>query len=173
MSRSASRRLFSLALCLGLAACAATAPREEAAAVFVVVRHAEKVADGSKDPPLTDAGRQRAASLAAALREVPLVAAYATPFRRTRETAQPAADAHGLQLLDYDAGTSAPELAATLRRAHPSGTVLVVGHSNTVPEIVSALCGCAVAPIDESRYGDLFEIRSGRDGRPQLRHARF
>ena len=42
--------------------------------------------------------------------------------------------------------------------------VLVVGHSNTVPMLVSTLCACPVPPIDESVYGEVYEVRIRADG---------
>src|SRR3546814_8714083 len=49
-------RLLILTCALALAACAAI-PVFSPVATYVVVRHAEKVDDGSRDPSLTDAGR--------------------------------------------------------------------------------------------------------------------
>src|SRR5690606_4551980 len=139
----------------------------------VVVRHAEKVDDGSRDPSLTDAGNARADALARMLRSRDVVAVYATDFRRTRNTAQPTAAIHDLSIISYDAQAPAEAVATRQRRAHASGTVLVVGHSNTVPGIVSALCGCEVAPIDESEYGNLFEVRIRDGAAPAMTHRRY
>ena len=161
-----------LSACLALAACT-SAPAREPARVFVVVRHAEKASDGTSDPALSAIGQRHAAALAQRLRHEPLAAAYATPFRRTRQTAQPVADAHGLDVASYDAGLPPTELAARLRRDHPAGTVLVVGHSNTVPDIVGALCGCAVAPLEEDDYGDLYRIGDSASGRAKLLRETF
>lgn len=135
-----------------------------AAATFVVVRHAEKVADGSNDPELTAEGRARAGALAASLADSPLVAVYATGYRRTQATAAPAAHLHGLPVTTYDARQPAQAFAASLRSAHPAGTVLVVGHSNTAPAIASALCGCEVAPMTEADYGRRIVVRIAADG---------
>ena len=164
--------LFAL-LCLLLpSACVAPQPRE-AAVAFVLVRHAEKAADDPRDPSLSQAGRERAQALARVLRDEPIVAAYATQYRRTAETAQPTADAHGLTVVAYDADLPATALATRLRRDHASGTVLVVGHSNTVPDIVAALCGCAVPPLAESDYGDLYRITHAADGTARLVRGGF
>src|SRR3546814_4965489 len=76
-------RLLILTCALALAACAAI-PVFSPVATYVVVRHAEKVDDGSRDPSLTDAGRARAHALAELLRSRDVVAVYATDFRRTR-----------------------------------------------------------------------------------------
>src|SRR3546814_3012742 len=137
------------------------------------LRHAEKVDDGSRDPSLTDAGRARAHALAELLRSRDVVAVYATDFRRTRDTAEPTAAVHDLSIISYDAEAPAEAVAERLRRAHATGTVLVVGHSNTVPGIVSALCGCEVAPSDESDYGNMFEVRLRDGAAPVLSQRRY
>src|SRR5690606_31362275 len=105
MPPAALLRLATL-LALSLTACA-TRPAQvaqEDPLVFVVVRHAERAEDDPRDPNLSAAGNARAAALAEALRDAPLVATYATEYRRTRQTAQPTADAHGLPVEAYFAG---------------------------------------------------------------------
>src|SRR3546814_1202497 len=99
-------RLLILACALALAACAAI-PVFSPVATYVVVRHAEKVDDGSRDPSLTDAGRARAHALAELLRSRDVVAVYATDFRRTRDTAEPTAAVHDLSIISYDAAAPA------------------------------------------------------------------
>lgn len=136
-------------------------------ATFVVVRHAEKTND-PQDPALSAAGQARADALAVLLRDTPLTAIYATGFRRTQQTAAPVARMHDIDPQTYDARMPAPELVSQLRRTHTSGVVLVVGHSNTVPGIVAALCACAVAAIDEGTYGDRYDVRIAHDGRATL-----
>lgn len=96
------------------------------------------------------------------------MAAYATAFRRTQQTAAPAATAHGLAVSSYDARQDAGEFAAALRQRHARGTVLVVGHSNTVPAIAAALCGCAVAPINEDEYDRRLRVRIDDGGTATL-----
>lgn len=160
-----------LALCAAalLAACAA-APRAptqaaDAPATFIVVRHAEKEGAGA-DPGLAADGLARAARLAHRLAGEPLVAVYTTDYRRTRATVQPAAWRHALEPVGYDAQLPAPALAAQLRQQHRAGTVLVAGHSNTVPAIVAALCGCDTAPMDEAEYDRISIVRiDGHGGR--------
>src|SRR5687768_7362031 len=121
-----------------LAGCATPSQPATSTVTFVVVRHAEKVGDGSRDPPLTVAGIARARGLAAALHDEPVAAIYATPYLRTRQTAAPTATDHRLAVIPYPADQPAAVLAAQLRSRHNTGTVLVVGHSNTVPGIVAA-----------------------------------
>jgi broad specificity phosphatase PhoE len=156
---------------LALAGCATVSPPSSVS--YVVVRHAEKATDDPRDPSLSDAGLARAEALATLLRSRDVVAAYATQYRRTIDTAAPTAAGHDVSIASYDAEAPADAVAARLRRSHANGTVLVVGHSNTVPGLVSALCNCEVAPIDESDYGNLFEIRIDGDAPPVLSRRRY
>lgn len=158
-----------------LAACSATTPMrpDSATATYIVVRHAEKNTDDTRDPELSPAGRARAESLSKQLSDRPLVAAYATDFRRTRQTAAPAATASGVEVTVYDAAVPATDFGARLRREQPTGTTLIVGHSNTVPDIVAALCDCTVAPIDETRYGDRFDVRVDASGAAHLSRSTY
>lgn len=164
--------IFTLLLAAVLGGCASV-PASGDAAMFIVVRHAEKASDDPRDPSLSPAGLQRAQRLAELLEGTPLTAAYATEYRRTQQTAQPAVAAHGLTPAPYAASQPAAEFTGMLRQAHPRGAVLVVGHSNTVPGIVSALCGCDVAPIADDDYGNLYRIGFDRDGRATLQHDRY
>lgn len=152
-----------------ISGCAALSRAPEAAPLaFVLVRHAEKAPQPAGDPPLSAAGMQRARSLASRLRKDPVAAVYATGYLRTQYTAQPTADGHGLPLRLYDAALAAPDMARQLRQLHASGTVLVVGHSNTIPALASALCACPVAPIHENEYGRRMTITFDHAARPTL-----
>lgn len=148
-----------------LAALLFTALATEAGwATFVVVRHAEKRSDDPHDPLLTAAGHARAQRLADLLRDAPVNAVYSTHYRRTQQTAAPTATMQGLQITTYDSQISPVALAAQLRRTHPAGTVLIVGHSNTAPGIAAALCDCDVAPMDESEYDRRMTVRIATEG---------
>ena len=174
--RPMHRLRFPLALLLGsLVAACGTAPSRDASGplTFIVVRHAEKATDDPENPSLSAIGQARAAALAEHLRDAPLVAAYATEFRRTQQTAQPAAVAHALPVTAYYARGPAADTATRWKQAHRSGTVLVVGHSNTVPDLVAALCGCAAPPMDEREYDRLSIVRIGADGRATLDVQRY
>lgn len=157
-------RIVLLLLLSVLAGCRSL-PDPSEGATFVLVRHAEKATDDPRDPSLTPAGTRRAQRLAGTLHLRPVVAAYATPFRRTQATATPTARDHGLTVTTYDAATPAGDLARRLRESHAAGTVLVVGHSNTVPAIAQALCGCTIAPMAETEYGRRITLRAHPDGR--------
>ena len=163
-----------------LASCAGTRPvatgaRADAidSATIVVVRHGEKTSDTERDPDLSDAGLARARALAALLADAELAAILTTDYRRTRQTVQPTAAAHRIAPDTYDAKLPAAEFSARLRAERPGGTVLVAGHSNTVPDIVAALCACAVEPMPETEYDRLSTVRIAPDGRATLEVTRY
>lgn len=164
-------RTLAFVLPLLLAACTTTPSAPAAAATFVVVRHAEKADDGSRDPPLAMAGAARAQRLAATLRIEPVVAVYATGYQRAQQTAAGTADDHGLAVTTYAADQPAAEFAARLRTSHATGTVLVVGHSNSAPDIAAALCHCAATPLGDHDYGRVYRIRIAPDGGAALQET--
>ncbi|MEJ2401646.1 MAG: phosphoglycerate mutase family protein [Xanthomonadales bacterium] len=159
--------------------CAVTVPgtAEPAAAdetVVYLVRHAEKRPDAT-DPALSTAGRERARLLADLLAETGIDAIHSTDFRRTRDTAAPLAQRLGLPVSLYDADRP-DALIETIFRA--GGRHLVVGHSNTVPELVALLGGDGGPPIDEAEeYDRLYVVTRADDdaARTELRRygARF
>jgi phosphohistidine phosphatase SixA len=143
-----------------------SAPLAADSVVVFVVRHAEKVEDGSQDPPLTAAGRARTALLARMLSDVALTGAYATDYRRARATAEPAARAAGLEVRLYD--PAKPEALAARLRAR-AGRYLVIGHSNTVPGLVRALGGDPGPDLSEAAYDRLYVVLIGPRGVTTLR----
>jgi broad specificity phosphatase PhoE len=84
-----------------------------------------------------------------------VVAVFSTDTKRTRATAVRTAERYGLPVSLYP---PTDYTALVQRVVEQRGNVLIVGHSNTVPEIVGQLSGKAQPPMDESRYGDLFVI---------------
>jgi broad specificity phosphatase PhoE len=150
------------------AGCATSPPPDDGGVLFIVVRHAEKAKDDPDNPSLSTTGQTRAAALAQRLADQPLSAVYATEFRRTQQTAQPTASAHGLPVSAYYAKGAANETAARWKQQHARGAVLVVGHSNTVPDLVAALCACSVAPMDDTEYDRLSLVRIDARGEATL-----
>jgi phosphohistidine phosphatase SixA len=141
-----------------------------------LVRHAERAdtAGGAApmmaaDPSLSDAGRQRAESLAAALKDAGISAIYATEFKRTQETAAPLAKALGLTVITVPANDT-NALVEKLKAA--TANVLVVGHSNTVPEVVKALGISTPATIGDRDYDNLFVVTTGAQPRMIRLHYR-
>jgi broad specificity phosphatase PhoE len=138
---------------LALAACATAAPERPADDAFYVMRHLQK--EAGSDPGLTDEGRRCAVRLADELAGSGIAAVYASSTRRARETAAPLAARLGLGMKGYDPGNTADLVA---RMQAEAGSVLAVGHSNTVPEIVERLGGARPADLAEDRYGEVWRV---------------
>jgi phosphohistidine phosphatase SixA len=155
---------------LMLAGCATTdgSGAGTGAPVFYVMRHLEKGTDGS-DPSLSAEGAANAVRAAAWFdgRAKPS-AIYVSPTRRARETAAPLAAKLGLTPIEYDPRDT-PGLIARVRAE--GGSVLVVGHSNTVPDIVAALGGARPEALADSDYGSIWTVArgGGATGRFELR----
>lgn len=132
---------------------------------FILTRHAEKaITPASDDPELSADGLKRAEKLASLLQSVPLAAVYATPYKRTTNTALPLAKAQGLPIQAYSAKTSAAQMD-TLLHKHAGATILVVGHSNTVPQMLNALTGSEKYPaLDDRDYDNIFIVSLTRLG---------
>ncbi len=128
--------------------------------LVIAVRHAERADGGSMsstaetDPKLSAAGEARAARLAAMLADAGITAVYATEYRRTQDTARPIAERLGVKVRIHKAQDSIG-LAAVLKAAHPKEIVLVVGHSNTLPQVIKALGGPALT-IPDSEYDTIY-----------------
>jgi phosphohistidine phosphatase SixA len=148
---------------------AQTIQPEASATVVLLVRHAEKAAQPAGDPPLTQDGRRRAEALAGVIKNAHPTAIITTQLRRTVETAQPSVAATGVspEVVPVAAAATqqnAVDVAAVVRK-HPGKTVLVVGHGNTVPEIITALGGPHLPDICEQIYDKLFVLVLGREAR--------
>ena len=154
---------------------AATAPAF-ASTTVILVRHAEK-ADASADPVLSAAGAQRAALLADSLAHAGISAIVVTQFQRTRLTAQPLASRLGITPSVVAAGSPgvdhAAAVAALIRDRFAGQTVLVVGHSNSVPAIIKALGVTAAVAIADWEYDDLFVVKFDAAGQPALVRSRY
>ena len=132
--------------------------------VIYLVRHAEKITgpDVGRDPELNEAGKARAQELAKVLADKNITSIYSTDYIRTRDTAAPLATALGLEIILYNPGNLS-EFAETLKSQ--TGTLLVVGHSNTTPYLTGLLGGDAGTPINEAReYDRLYEVHITDDG---------
>lgn len=120
-----------------------------------LVRHAEKQADDSRDPALTIDGKQRAEQLATWLTDKRIKDIWSSDYRRTRDTAHPLAKQLDIETSIYDPRNQPLLTGHLLGRQN---TALVVGHSNTIPELARMLCECEITDIDEAEYDRLIEI---------------
>jgi len=134
--------------------CAASGTKNQAFELYLV-RHAEKQADEGHDPHLTNNGYQRALKLADWLQDKSITDIWSSDYFRTRETAQPFADSVGSQLKIYDP-RKLEQLATRLLQANHNA--LVVGHSNTTPELARILCQCDIEDMEESEYDRLIVV---------------
>jgi broad specificity phosphatase PhoE len=126
--------------------------------VLFIVRHAEKAATGGNDPDLSDTGRARAESLAKMLKDAKITAIYTTELKRTQQTAAPLSHMLDLQAIVVPASETA-SLVEKLK-AH-SGNALVVGHGNTIPDLLKALGLTDPISIAENDYDNLFVVIPG------------
>lgn len=137
-----------------------------------LVRHAEKVGDGSLDPALTLAGAARADELAYILAHVKLDAIYSTPYIRTKQTVLPTAREKGLELKLYKPGDK--DFLKKILKAFSGGTVLIVGHSNTIPKLANELTGQSdFSEMDDATYDNLFIACVPTEGNPVILRMRF
>ena len=142
---------------------------------IILVRHAEKAAEPANDPPLTSAGVARANALLDVVRNAGVNAVMSTQFERTRATAAPVAKMLGVttEIVDARAPNHARVFADSILVKHRGQVVLVVGHSNTVPDIVAALGAPAQAKICDAEYDNLYVVTVPASGAATVVHARY
>jgi broad specificity phosphatase PhoE len=150
---------FLATLSLVLALLAPLAALAEPTAIYLV-RHGEKAAEG-KDPALTAQGQARAQNIATILQKAGVTSIFSTPTARTTQTAQPLAVKSGVQVQDYD--PKAPQ-ALVDKVKSLNGAVLVVGHSNTLPELVRLFGGAPGPDIADDEYDRIYQLNAGPGG---------
>lgn len=111
----------------------------QTATTFILVRHAEKGDDGTKDPDLTETGNARAKRLATLLGKTQVDAIYSTNYKRTRNTVAPLASSKGIGVTDYDAFKT--DAIDKMLNKHAGGTIVISGHSNNIPWVANYLTG--------------------------------
>jgi len=152
---------FSLALAVSLAVPVVASAQQ----TVIFVRHAERADAGATtgamsaapaDPLLSAAGQARAQKLATMLRDAGIKAIYVTEFHRTQDTAKPLASVLRLDVKTVAAKDTAV-LVEAIKSTHAKDVVLVIGHSNTVPDAIKALGGPAVT-IRDDEYDAIFVL---------------
>ncbi|ODP38318.1 SixA phosphatase family protein [Sphingomonas turrisvirgatae] len=129
-----------------------------------VTRHYDTPA-GERDPDLLPAGKARAERLGKLLAGKRIATIYVTDYRRTRQTAAPLATRRGIPVETYDPRDTSGIVARAKAATRP---VLIVGHSNTVPDIVEQLGGTRPAELAHEDFGDLWTLRGGKTGRVKV-----
>ena len=164
------RPLIVVPVLLAFAACETPASSAKDGMLNVyLVRHAEKETGDTVSmtaekggPLLTTAGMARAERLADILADEPITAVWSTDTNRTRATAQPTAEGHGLDIRIYD--PMKPAELAELARAQ-TGSVLIVGHSNTIPALAGEVSGQpADGDFNDNDYESLYRVEINRAG---------
>src|SRR5438046_4254848 len=131
--------------------------------IVVIVRHAEKATDGGRDPDLSLAGRARADELAQILKDSGITAFFTSEFKRTQETAAPAAaSTHVTPTV-----IAAKDTGGLVAKLHQlNSNALVIAHGDTIPNIIKALGINSPINIPDADYSELFIVILG--DKPQL-----
>lgn len=142
----------------------------------VMIRHAETT-EAFGEPQLTLEGQARAEALVDAVGDYGVDAIYASQFLRTQQTVQPLANRLNLPVrqitLSPNTRADAEALAAEILRTHRGQTVLVAGHSNTVPALVEALGVDPAGPIAHDEFDSMFIVRVDGAGEPVVARVRY
>jgi broad specificity phosphatase PhoE len=139
----------------------------------ILVRHAEKnIEPNNPDPDLSPAGQARAQELVRVLGAAGINTIYGTQYKRTQQTAKPLADNLHLSININDAKET-QDLVNSIRTTNRGQTILVVGHSNTVPEIITALGGDPVPEIADSDYDNMFIVTIYKSGSAKVTRLKY
>ena len=146
-----------------------------------LVRHAEKAAAPAADPPLTEAGTKRAEELAHKLSKAGIKTISTSQYLRTKHTAEPLAKQLGItnmmipvKMDTMNSRALSPDYLKQISDlvSASAGGVLIVGHSNTVPELIKALGGDIAPTIDDATYDDLFVVTVYAKGKAKVAHLK-
>jgi broad specificity phosphatase PhoE len=145
---------------------------------IVLVRHAEKQIGTIDDAPLTPQGEQRAARLAQMFGDGEsfgrVQKIYITDTKRSQQTAEDLAQRLNLKPVVVEAGTTANALAARVLSENRGGLALVVGHSNTVPQLVASLAHVGkVPPIGEEEFDTIYVVTVPTIGRASVLRLKY
>jgi len=146
-------RTLLLAALVAITGCASVPPAPPQPNIYVM-RHLNTPA-GATNPDLTPEGQATAQAFAAWFAKDPPGTIYVSSTKRAQQTAAPTAVRYAVTPKVYDPADSDALVASVLRE---TGTVLVVGHSNTVPDIVEKLGGQRPAPLVHEDFGDVWRV---------------
>jgi phosphohistidine phosphatase SixA len=120
-----------------------------------LVRHAEKQAD-TKNPPLTECGKERAKQLATLLSTANIKSIYSTSYQRTMSTAAPLSNKQKIAIKNYNP-RQLEQFALHLKQRKENA--LIVGHSNTTPQLTQIISEQQVSPMSEKEYQNLYQVQ--------------
>jgi phosphohistidine phosphatase SixA len=178
----ASCLLQSVATNVKVKAHPATEDNFKVTTVFLI-RHAEKAEAPREDPPLNDSGRLRSQALSRILGQSDIKAIYTSQYQRTIQTAEPLAKQLGITAtsLPLKMSQSNPREVSEQSIKEITGKIyerageasLVIGHSNTIPEVIKMLGGDNVPKIDEQKFDDLFVVTIFAKGKAKVVHLKY
>jgi broad specificity phosphatase PhoE len=150
----------------------------DGATTVILVRHAERVPGDSQDPELSVAGQARAKALLAVARDAHVNTVFVTQFRRTKDTAAEVVATLGIPVVEITVergkvAEHADAIAKRILEKHRGQTILVVGHSNTIPAIVKALTGVAAAEIPDDEFSRIYVVVHEAGKPPRVIVARY
>ena len=172
------------AFLLVLAALLFAVPQEEFKPITVyLVRHAERADEPRQDPPLTEKGTLRSQELARALANANVKAIFTSQFQRTKLTAEPLAKQANVPAtsISLSVNPSNPRMISEQSTAEVANkileragqSVLVVGHSNSIPDLIKMLGGDVFPAIDEKKFDDLFVVTVYAKGKAKVAHMKY
>ena len=139
--------------------------------VVYLIRHAEQMHD-VEDPPLTDAGQQRAKTWASILRDADLKVIYTSKKKRTMQTGEPIADTLNVAM-ETMSRKDVNGLVDRVRKEHASDAVLIISHTRTLPKLVKAFGSSGDGTINRDDYDNLFVIVPKEGGATTMLRLRY
>ena len=148
-----------------------------------LIRHAEREDEPKQDPPLSKDGVARSQALARLLSSAGIKAILTSQYTRTKQTAEPLATKLGITATPFTlkinpsntrqiaAESTAEVTNKILERSGES--VLVVGHSNSIPDVIKMLGGDVVPTIDEQKFDDLFIVTVYAKGKAKVVQLKY
>jgi len=160
------------------------APQEQFKPITVyLVRHAERADEPRQDPPLTEKGALRSQELARILSNANIKAIITSQFLRTKQTAEPVAKQANVAVtsISLSSNPSNPRMISEQSTAEVTNkilerggeSVLVIGHSNSIPDVIKMLGGDVSPVIDEKKFDDLFVVTVYGKGKAKVAHMKY
>ena len=130
-------------------------------------RHAEKqIIKGEDNPELTRAGFFRSNVLAQAMADITPGLIYSSEYTRTQQIVAPLAKQWSCDIIIKTAKDPEAQVEAALSNCNKH--VIIAGHSNTIPNLISLFGVMEEITIEDNQYGDLFIIE-WENAKPKLR----
>jgi broad specificity phosphatase PhoE len=141
------------------------AQTDQVITTFILIRHAEKSSEGGgQDPELSTEGNARATKLAEMFSKTKIDAIYSTNYKRTQSTVRALSEAKGIAIKGYEPKSQAS--IDDMLKLHAGKTVLMVGHSNTIPWTANHLLGKETyQDFTDDEYGSVIMVSVFQKGR--------